>query len=138
MRLKLPAYGRELLQQREAGQHPARVVVIYGDDWRPPNEQDRRVCVGSDYAPGVYDWSLLAGLPVTLLTRHTALMCELAAEVAAHAAPVEVHSQRGAFPVEMILYRNHPGWPGVAEDDYRARLAEWDAAHIEDICLAHD
>ena len=39
-RLKLPAYGKQLLNERRLGNHPLVVHVIFGDDWRPGEQCD--------------------------------------------------------------------------------------------------
>lgn len=64
-RLKLPAYGKRLLEERRAGRHPLEVNLCYGDRWReiaaPLIAIDPK-----DYAPGKYDFHMLAGLRVTI------------------------------------------------------------------------
>lgn len=91
-RLKLPAYGKALLDNRRRGFHPLYVDVLYGDDWREASTRaklesavfvrDGREArpyeyrwlreVGSpmlalrprEYGPGVYDFRCVAGTAV--------------------------------------------------------------------------
>lgn len=93
-RLKLPAYGKALLDNRRRGFHPLVVDVWYGDDWSIPRriaeaEQNLFVVRGRearpysadwekevgnptlairprDYAPGVFDFRCVAGVGVYL------------------------------------------------------------------------
>ena len=87
----LPPFGRALLTQRQRGQHPERVWIIYGRDcWERRPTDAPVLCVPDDYAPGRYDWSLLAGLPADIVWRDGGFIHALAAEVAQFAAPVNV------------------------------------------------
>lgn len=93
-RLKLPAYGKALIDNRRRGFHPLYVDVLYGDDWREaatrakleaavfvkdgrnarPYEDRWLKEVGApmlalrprEYAPGVYDFRCVAGCAVRL------------------------------------------------------------------------
>lgn len=66
-RLKLPPYGRQLLERRRAGDHPLEVALIYGHDWRADVGGVPRVALNpEDYVPGKYDFGFLAGLRVTI------------------------------------------------------------------------
>jgi hypothetical protein len=65
-RLKLPAYGKQLLERRRAGDHPLEVAFILGEDWR--DGQEPRLCINpQDYEPGRYDFRVVAGTRVLVL-----------------------------------------------------------------------
>src|SRR3954470_23461983 len=65
-RLKLPAYGKRLLEERRAGKHPLEVTLVYGDRWS--KGKDPRVCISpEEYAPAQYDFCMLAGTRVLVL-----------------------------------------------------------------------
>lgn len=68
MRRKLPAYGRQLLERRRAGDHPLDVSLCFGSLWRfaPP---PKVAVMPSEFVPGAFDWSVLAGLCVTVFTQ---------------------------------------------------------------------
>lgn len=90
MTRKPPAYTRvlrDLLYRRE---YPEYVVVYYGHDWKRRPQHVPSVCVGVDYAPFVYDWSVLAGLRVHVVVDCGAQHFALVAEIAAVTAPVLV------------------------------------------------
>jgi hypothetical protein len=73
-RKKLPAYGKQLLADRRAGRHPSILRVVYGDDWSVPGP---KVCIRpADYQPGVFDFSVAAGLYVELYDQADGL-CDL-------------------------------------------------------------
>ena len=150
--MRLPAFGRALLEGRLAGEHPERAWVIYGSDWsrRPPGTAV--VCIASDWLSGDTDWWPLAGLPVHIVDRGGSKLLELAAEVAEVAAPVVVHrpcAEWTASPVraqEDIAelawaareatpegFRWPAWWSDARDEDYRARRAAYFAALAEDI-----
>lgn len=60
--MKLPAYGRALIDARREGRHPACVVVIFGYDWTPKGTAPR-LAVKPSACLGL-DWSCVAGLSV--------------------------------------------------------------------------
>jgi hypothetical protein len=70
--VKLPAYGRALMNRRYAGWHPLYVRVIYGEDWELIRDDwftDIHAYVAvrpSDYQPGRFDWRCAAGSAVTV------------------------------------------------------------------------
>src|SRR3990167_6513354 len=64
-RLKLPPYGKALLDRRRGGDHPLSVNLVYGDRWREV-EPPRVALDPKDYAPGRYDFHMLAGLRVMI------------------------------------------------------------------------
>lgn len=75
-RLKLPAYGKALLQRRRADDHPLCVHLVIGDDWRAPvkcswqmpGEVHPLLAIKpDDCRAGVFDWRPVAGLNVVLL-----------------------------------------------------------------------
>lgn len=86
MARKPPAYTRALRDLLDRREYPEYVVVYYGHDWKRRPKHVPSVCVGADYAPFVYDWSVLAGLRVHLVidcgVQHFALVAELAAVTA--------------------------------------------------------
>lgn len=63
--MKLPAYGKRLLEQRRNGSHPTAVRVIYGDDWYVP-EGVTRLAVKPGEALEL-DWRCVTGIPVELV-----------------------------------------------------------------------
>lgn len=155
----LPPFGRALLNQRQRGQHPDRVWVIYGNDcWNRKPVDAPVLCVPGDYVPLRYDWSLLAGVPADIVYRDGEFIHALAAEVARFAAPVNVCYRLDGFetidivgffgsatarePVDAFLCmeRSRPCvdaiWTRDAEIDYLARSWAWLAAAAEDR-LAH-
>lgn len=93
--MKLPPFAKQLLSERNAGRHPERIIVLFGDDWRqrPPSS----ICVKPvDYSPGVFDWSICAGVPVHVVEQSRVEVAEraafrLASEIAEHTAPVYFH-----------------------------------------------
>jgi hypothetical protein len=125
-RIRLPAGGRELLHARERGEHPARVFVIFGEDWGRRPTHAPSVCIGAPWRPGETDWSVLAGVPAHVVLRGTGLApalerlrtSELIAEIARAAAPVVVHFIAG-----------EDWWPYEAGQAYQVDAAEW--LHVE-------
>lgn len=66
-RLKLPPYGRALLERRRGGDHPLEVALIYGHDWRADVGGVPRIALNpEDYEPGGFDWHLFAGIKVVI------------------------------------------------------------------------
>src|SRR3990172_9339507 len=62
--MKLPAFGKSLLAARFQGGHPDLIQVIYGDDWAPARADAPLLAVKpSQFAPGIYDWRCVAGIP---------------------------------------------------------------------------
>lgn len=94
-RLKLPAYGRALLEQRRAGEHPLCVHVIVGDDWRAVLDctwlgfgcaHPVLALRPEDCAPERFDWHLVAGLNVVVFDQ-AGLMAVYQPADASHARP---------------------------------------------------
>lgn len=67
-RLKLPAYGKKLLEARRAGNHPLDVNLCFGSLWRCVPEPKVAV-MPSDFVPGIYNWTVLTGLCVTVFVQ---------------------------------------------------------------------
>jgi hypothetical protein len=65
-RLKLPAYGKRLLEERRAGNHPLEVTLVYGDKWW--DFEQPKLCIKPDeFEPGKYDFSVCAGIHVIVI-----------------------------------------------------------------------
>lgn len=137
--LKLPAYGRVLLDQRELGHHPRLINVWYGDRWWDRPKDAPCLCVGLDYTHGVFDWGVVAGVPVHVLWRGGRRVWRLAAELAEYAPSVVVYTGRGPVTVETLLAprfgrrRRHPLWSIAAENNFKERQAHYYAAMLEQL-----
>jgi len=136
-RLKLPAYGRELREQRDAGMHPERILIIYGDAITRP---DGALCVfAADYQPGTIDWSVVAGVPVDIEWRNGELARELVAELAAATAPVYIITPNGnrieasEYLYDELTRADFPAWSAEIEADYFHRWEELNAARLADL-----
>lgn len=90
MKRRPPAYARALRDLLDRREYPERVLVYYGADWKRRPAVEPCLCVGDDYAPWNYDWSVLAGLAVEIMPDLSRYEIELVAEIAAVAAPVMV------------------------------------------------
>ena len=65
--LKLPAYGKQLLLRRRTGEHPLEVALILGRDWRADVGEIPILAINpEDYAPGKFDFHVVAGLRVVV------------------------------------------------------------------------
>lgn len=121
-RLKLPAYGAALRELRRTGTHPLCVHLIFGFHWRAPcvcfwqnvvkGAHPLLALKPSDYAPGLYDFSIVTALQVCVFDQEGAAdplddvdrgpqrpwwcgaFYRLLGELAAFAADVEVYSPR--------------------------------------------
>ena len=89
-RLKLPPYGKRLVEMRNAGNHPERVWVIVGKDWSRLPSDNPSLCIPHDYTPGVFDYSLLVGLRVEIVWRSGDAITP-AVEMMPYASPIIVH-----------------------------------------------
>jgi hypothetical protein len=78
MRLKLPTYGKALLQERNAGHHPLCAHLIIGRNsrlpldcaWQAAGEVHPQLEIKPEQcAAGVFDWTLLCGLNVVIFDR---------------------------------------------------------------------
>lgn len=88
-RLKLPPYGKAIRDDRDNKNHPNWVVVHYSDKWAYPDGITPSIMLlKQDYAPGVFDFSFLAGLPVTVQVCDDVDTVPLMVELARFAAPV--------------------------------------------------
>lgn len=92
VRKKLPAYAKPLLLNRKGGFHPARALLVFGDDWRVPTEVKKQEALAradgvspytaewlercgwpcmalrpSEFERGLIDWRVVAGLWVHVL-----------------------------------------------------------------------
>lgn len=117
MRKKPPAYGKRLLEQRRAGQHPREIELIYGDRWK----EGRHPFVAiepKDYNAGIYDLHVLAGTRVTVVDQlgegfdvdenayppRWGKFYDLLGEVAANRAVVMIRWPKGVEPrTELLL-----------------------------------
>lgn len=123
--MKLPAFGKTLLAARAQGAHPVCVQVIFGEDWRPArNDVPLLAMKPESYAPGLYDWRLLAGLDVAVYLRaaqpqswNDAAFCLMAGEIADWAASVELFFPDGTaeeialFAWAVKLDNQDDAWP---------------------------
>jgi len=109
LRLKLPAYGKQLLNDRRLGRHPLVVHVIYDEDWRFGEQCEegcetltdlahaRLAVKPSEFAPWVYDWHAVTGCYVALFDgRHDCLegspnFWRLVGEIGRFAGPVCIY-----------------------------------------------
>jgi hypothetical protein len=82
-RLKLPAFGRQLLNERRLGRHPGVVHVVYGEDWflgdrceldcadvvNPGEAHPRLAVKPSQFQLWELDWRVVTGLHVCVFDR---------------------------------------------------------------------
>jgi hypothetical protein len=135
-RLRQPAFGRRLRWRRNGGRHPASVYVVYGESWRELPADAPCLCVGPDYNHRMYDWSVVAGLPVTVIWRSGHRLRRLLAELVRYSPRVAVTTPRGwRYDVLDFLYtrprrRRHPLWPESLERDYRLREHVWELEQV--------
>ncbi|HKQ24115.1 MAG TPA: hypothetical protein VJT81_06700 [Burkholderiales bacterium] len=102
--MKLPAFGKSLLAARQKDRHPEAIQVIYGEDWTPAREDVPLLAVKPEqFAPGIYDWRGVAGVPVEVHLRARppsdwgrAGVCFLSAEIAEWSPFVEVYGNDGS------------------------------------------
>lgn len=92
VRKKMPAYAKPLYLNRVGGFHPARALLVFGDDWRLPNETRKNEAAAradgltpytkewlercgwpcmavrpGEFMRGAIDWRVLAGLWVHVI-----------------------------------------------------------------------
>lgn len=99
---RMPAYGKALLERRRAGDHPLTVNVVLGNAWWKVKEP--KICVKpEDYAPGVFDWRVVAGVRALVVANDAfraggdaAKVGDLLGELADHAAVVDLWCGDGA------------------------------------------
>jgi hypothetical protein len=105
-RLRLPAYGKALMEARRAGNHPAVVHVLFCEDWRhkPRCEEGcgadhpRLAVKPSEFAAGTLDWRLVTGSLVAVFDDRDRMSLQfsrefygLLAELGRFAGPVHVY-----------------------------------------------
>lgn len=123
-RRKLPPYGRRIATRRDAGNHPPRIWVLFGNDWQ--RRPEYAMCIKpQDYQPSVYDWSVCRGIPVHVIERTRVERPErdalrLAAEVAEFTAPVVFH-----------WIASDDDWPDPAGKPAQSDAADLLRAHID-------
>lgn len=106
----MPPYAKLIQARRARGLHPVRAIVVFSARWYKPPAQDQELfpqimVPREEYQPGKYDFRTLAGVAAQIITdpdefrlrprrdgrmglRAKPRLFTLAAEVAAHAAPV--------------------------------------------------
>jgi hypothetical protein len=66
--MRLPAHARALLDDRLKGKHPPHVKLMFGPRIVRRREGEAMVSVIADeYVPGAFDWTVLAGVIVTII-----------------------------------------------------------------------
>ena len=127
VRLKLPPYGRAVMEARDGGDLEL-VRVFYGaDGWQQAKDNAPALCAPApEYEPGKYDWTPVAGLPVELVWLDGDQAQALAAELAALAAPVTVTANGRQRTVTDFLFTAlgllPPAlWSAAKEADYLRR-----------------
>jgi len=134
--VRLPPYGRQLLERRRAGDHPPRALVLWVEAWPREVPEAALVMPAEEFAPGVFDWRPVAGLPVRVECMGDWCapgLASLVAELLQAAAPVVVAGQ-----AEPDLFTSRSGrWWEDGEDflwllrvqppagDYRERCRRW-------------
>jgi hypothetical protein len=68
-RLKMPAYGKALMENRQRGFHPLEISLWYGDDWKMPQrvaaaERAEFVRLGRAARPYSPEWEKAVGKPM--------------------------------------------------------------------------
>ena len=146
--MKLPAYGKRLLDERRAGKHPLEVTLVYGDDWYVGKLP--RICIKPDeFEPAKYDFRMLAGLRVNvfdefgLALKAEGKVFDLLGELGQIAAAVWVRwpLRFGQAEIEMtdiaLRQRIDGVWPhwwnAEVDQKYLARFDAWFA----DLMAAH-
>jgi hypothetical protein len=151
----IPAYGRLLIELRNAGRHPDLVVIAYCSEFALHQARKFSAQLGAPHPliataeqvrARCVDWWLLRGLSAVVLNADGArfdpcTFAQLVADVAREAAPVLVFAEPGAHwgsdASEFLFclrYTPHApdGWPAGWSDQldrgYLARLARRAAA----------
>ena len=131
--MRRPGYAKRLIDLRDAGRHPARVTVIYGERWRGYDTPILAI-KPEEYEPGKFDFSSVAGLPVDVTDQvgewpefeNSPALFWLAAEVAQWACEVIVHSVAwpdgslyGFAEVDSLAFgcKRGPQWPAWWSDN---------------------
>lgn len=124
-RLKLPAYGKQLLLDRRAGKHPLTVTLVYGDRWY--EGKNPKICIKpEDYQPGQYDFRVVAGVQVIVIDQLVgASECDEKPRPPTFGKFYDLLSELAA--ADGWLYIEWPktaGWPAI-EATQLARNARW-------------
>lgn len=133
--MKLPPFGLQLARMRGRGQHPERIWVIYGHDWsRKPNSGYAIFVKPEDAKPGVYKWSICAGILVhVVLQELDEAGYRLACDIGKRTAPVIVHwmDEQDVYQEDlanMAFANKWPWWTKRVEDIYLSRQEAYVAA----------
>lgn len=135
-RLKLPAYGKQLLAARRAGDDPLVVHVIYGENWRDEptclwqckGAAHAKICLKpADYQPGLYDFHLVTGLQVALFDQPRASFAE-------DDKIFDLIGEIGRWSADLHVYVAGEEWPPSA-----SRLAHGrrNYRHVHDAAANH-
>ncbi len=141
-RTKLPPYGRAVLDARDVALAQGRALecvrVFYGTDcWQHAKDNAPSLCVpAQEYVPGKYDWAPVAGLPVEMVWLDGDLAQQLAAEIAAVAAPVTIVSGSRQWDVSDFVFVSAPTGQDVWTPEQRADYDQ--RANLYQRCLAAD
>lgn len=91
----LPPYARAIVDERNAGRHPAGIVVALSDEWQKVTHAlyPGVLALEADYLAGKYEWWFCAGVPLFVLAggRQAATWLALAGELGEVTAPVTVY-----------------------------------------------
>ena len=121
-RLKLPAYGKALINERRQGRHPAVVHVVFAEafgsgEWceRCPRSGEEAKARGlhprlhvrpEEFAPFTIDWTVVTGCMVAVFDgrewigdKHARRFYELLGELGRFAGPVQVYRLEPDPPV---------------------------------------
>lgn len=139
-----PAYAKAVIRERDLGNHPERIWVIFGNDWgRRPAVS---VCVRpGDYTPGAFDWRWCGGVSVNVVERDKVDAedrdsVQLSIEIAKFTAPVFIcwEDDFGTHKVDIADFmdsnrdRNRKRWNKTAVAKYLLRRETYYAS----ICSA--
>jgi len=137
----MPAYAKALLDRRRAGDHPLTVNVVLGNAWWAVKEP--KICVKpEDYAPGVFDWRVVAGLRVVVFDEDVALFIAgggftgwLVGELADFAAQVDVMWGSDTVCADVVAWLNRSGgkWPEWWSAERERRMVEGRSAWFADV-----
>ena len=163
-RLKLPPYGRALLERRRGGDHPLEVALIYGREWWAAVGGMPRIALNpEDYTPGVFGWRLFAGIKVVIHDQEVnaderdekaappafGKFYDLVAEVAAFAAYVVIEwPARSGWPTReagefawcfrwLDLEARRMQWPRWWSDELQRNYSRRFQAWAQDSAAAH-
>ncbi|HJT63099.1 MAG TPA: hypothetical protein VJ797_15625 [Burkholderiales bacterium] len=148
-RLKLPAYGKALMNARRAGDHPLVVHVIYGEKWfeeplclwQCAGACHPKLCLKpAEYAPGIYDFRCVTGLEVALFDQPAASVMpadkifDLIGEIGRWAADIHVHVEGDELPPSAsrlaLCQRN---FRHVNDPEHNHGWPRWWSAEIEQV-----